>query len=96
MVFIINCQFNILQDIDFFYLFVQVVISICKSFDEREIIRNVYEFLSVFDELVMFGYCENLIFSQIKMFIEMESYEECIQEIIVRVSSFIFKNGYCV
>lgn len=84
MVLITNRQSNILQDIDSLHLFAQVVSTICKSLDEREILRNAYELLSAFDELVTLGYRENLSVSQIKTFLEMESHEERIQEIISR------------
>ncbi|KAH0556741.1 hypothetical protein GP486_005468 [Trichoglossum hirsutum] len=84
MVLITNRQSNILQDIDSLHLFAQVVTSICKSLDEREILRNAFELLSAFDELVNLGYRENLTLSQIKAFLEMESHEERIQEIIAR------------
>jgi hypothetical protein len=85
MVLITNRQSNILQDIDSLHLFSQVVSTICKSLDEREILRNAYELLSAFDELVTLGYRENLSIGQIKTFLEMESHEERIQEIISRV-----------
>lgn len=85
MVLITNRQSNILQDIDSLHLFAQVVTSVCKSLDEREILRNAYELLSAFDELVTLGYRENLSLAQIKTFLEMESHEERIQEIISRV-----------
>ncbi|KAK5988852.1 Coatomer subunit delta [Cladobotryum mycophilum] len=84
MVLITNRQSNILQDIDSLHLFAQVVTSTCKTLDEREIVRNAYELLSAFDELVTLGYRENLTISQIKTFLEMESHEERIQEIIAR------------
>ncbi|SPO01036.1 related to coatomer delta subunit (delta-coat protein) [Cephalotrichum gorgonifer] len=84
MVLITNKQSNILQDIDSLHLFAQVVSSICKSLDEREILRHAYDLLSAFDELVTLGYRENLTISQIKTFLEMESHEERIQEIIAR------------
>jgi hypothetical protein len=84
MVLITNRQSNILQDIDSLHLFAQVVSSTCKSLDEREIVKNAYELLSAFDELVTLGYRENLTISQIKTFLDMESHEERIQEIIAR------------
>ncbi|PVH86889.1 hypothetical protein DL98DRAFT_449112 [Cadophora sp. DSE1049] len=84
MVLITNRQSNILQDIDSLHLFAQVVSSTCKTLDEREILKNAYELLSAFDELVTQGYRENLTISQIKTFLEMESHEERIQEIISR------------
>ncbi|KAF2485757.1 hypothetical protein BDY17DRAFT_294189 [Neohortaea acidophila] len=84
MVLITNRQSNILQDINTLHLFAQVVGSICKSLDEREITRNAYELLSAFDEVVTLGYRENLTMTQIRTFLDMESHEERIQEIIAR------------
>ncbi|RMD40713.1 hypothetical protein DV735_g4389, partial [Chaetothyriales sp. CBS 134920] len=84
MVLITNRQSNILQDIDSLHLFAQVVTSICKKLDEREILRNAFELLSAFDELITMGYRENLTMNQIRTFLEMESHEERIQEIIAR------------
>ncbi|KAK6429222.1 coatomer subunit delta [Oleoguttula sp. CCFEE 5521] len=84
MVLITNRQSNILQDISTLHLFAQVVGSICKSLDEREITRCAFELLSAFDEVVTQGYRENLTLSQIKTFLDMESHEERIQEIIAR------------
>jgi len=88
MVLITNRASNILQDIDSLHLFAQVVGSICKSLDEREILRNSFELLSAFDEVVALGYRENLSLQQIKTFLEMESHEERIQEIISRNKEF--------
>jgi len=84
MVLITNRQSNILQDIDSLHLFAQVVSSICKSLDEREILRNAFELLGAFDEIVTLGYRDNLSLAQIKTFLDMESHEERIQEIIAR------------
>lgn len=84
LVLITNRQSNVLQDIDSLHLFAQVVSSICKSADEREIQRHAFELLSAFDEVVNFGYREHLTMSQIKTFLDMESHEERIQEIIAR------------
>lgn len=89
MVLITNRQSNILQDIDSLHLFAQVVTSTCKSLDEREIVKNAYDLLSAFDELVTLGYRENLTLSQIRTFLDMESHEERIQEIIARVCIFL-------
>ncbi|KAL7272068.1 coatomer subunit delta [Rhizina undulata] len=88
MVLITNRQSNILQDIDTLHLFAQLVSLICKSLDEREIIRNSFELLSAFDEIVGLEYRENLSLQQIKTFLEMESHEERIQEIIARKKEF--------
>ena len=88
MILITNKQSNILQDIDSLHLFAQVVGNVCKSIDEREILKNVFDLMSAFDEVVSLGYRENLSLSQIKTFLEMESHEERIQEIIARVKFY--------
>jgi hypothetical protein len=100
MVLITNRQSNILQDIDSLHLFAQVVSTICKSLDEREILRHAFELLGAFDEIVTLGYRDNLTLSQIKTFLDMESHEERIQEIIARVCSrdlfyCVSTNMYC-
>jgi len=85
IVLITNRQSNILQDIDSLHLFAQVISSICRSLDEREILRNAFELLSAFDELVSTGYRENLTLAQIKTFLDMESHEERVAMIIESV-----------
>jgi hypothetical protein len=86
MVLITTKRSNILQDIDTLHLFAQVVSSVCRgSLEEREILKNAFELLSAFDEIVCLGYKENLTLPQVKNILEMESHEEKIQEIIARV-----------
>lgn len=84
MLLITNKQSNILQDIDSLHLFAQIVTSICKICDEREILRNAFELLSAFDEVISQGYRENLTLAQVKTFLEMDSHEEKLQDIIAR------------
>ncbi|EMR11014.1 hypothetical protein PNEG_00614 [Pneumocystis murina B123] len=84
MILITNIHSNILQDINTLHLFTETVINICHSYDEREILHNAFELLNAFDEITSYGYRENLSFAQIKSFLEMDSHEEKIQEIIAR------------
>ncbi|ODV85890.1 hypothetical protein CANARDRAFT_27965, partial [[Candida] arabinofermentans NRRL YB-2248] len=84
VVLITNKHSNILQDIDTLHLFTQVITSILRTVDEREIFDNSFEILHAFDEIVTLGYRENLSLSQIVTFLEMDSHEEKIQEIIER------------
>ena len=89
IVLITSKRSNILLDIDTLHLFAQVVTSVCRTgLEEREILRNAFELLSAFDEIVCLGYRENLTISQVKNILEMESHEEKIQEIIARVCLF--------
>ncbi|RUP48525.1 hypothetical protein BC936DRAFT_144446 [Jimgerdemannia flammicorona] len=84
MVLITNRQSNILQDIDSLHLFARVVSDTCRTLEEREILRNAFELLSSFDEIISEGYRENVNLAQVRSIIEMESHEEKIQEIIAR------------
>ncbi|KAG6813710.1 hypothetical protein H0H92_008118 [Tricholoma furcatifolium] len=81
---ITNKASNILQDIETLHLFARVVSDICRSADEREILKNSFELLGAFDEVVSMGYRENVNLMQVRSVLEMESHEEKIQEIIAR------------
>ena len=80
--------YHILQDIDTLHLFARVVSDLCRSAEEREILRNAFELLGAFDEIVSMGYREQINLLQVRNVLEMESHEEKIQEIIARVSKF--------
>lgn len=62
-----------------------MVTDICRSCDEQDILRNAFELLCAFDEIISEGYRENVNLAQVKSIIEMESHEERIQEIIAKV-----------
>ena len=87
---ITNKASNILQDIDTLHLFARVVSDMCRSADEREISKSAFELLGAFDEIVSMGYREQVNLMQVRGFLEMESHEEKIQEIIARVSFTFF------
>lgn len=84
VVLITNKHSNVLQDIETLHLFTQSITSILRHVDEKEIYENCFELLSAFDEIICLGYKENLTASQIINFLEMDSHEEKIQEIIER------------
>lgn len=84
IVLITNLQSNILQDIDTLHLLAQIVSSTVPVVDEREVLNCCFEILSAFDEVISLGYRENLNLSQVQTFLEMESHEERIHEIIER------------
>ncbi|KAI9060474.1 hypothetical protein FKP32DRAFT_1595223 [Trametes sanguinea] len=81
---ITNKSSNILQDIDTLHLFARVVSDLCRSAEQREILKNEFELLSAFDEIVSLGYREPINLMQVRNVLEMESHEEKIQEIIAR------------
>lgn len=84
IILITNRQSNILQDIDTLHLFAETVNTLLRTINEQEIFENAFEILSAFDEIITLGYKENLSLLQIKTFLEMDSHEEKIQEIIER------------
>jgi hypothetical protein len=88
IVLITNKASNILQDIDTLHLFARVVSDLCRSADEKEILKQAFELLGAFDEIVSMGYRENVNLTQVRSVLEMESHEEKIQDIIARVRRF--------
>lgn len=82
---ITNKASNILQDIETLHLFARVVSDLCRSAEQREILKNSFELLGAFDEIVSQGYREQVNLMQVRNVLEMESHEEKIQEIIARV-----------
>jgi coatomer subunit delta len=87
---ITNKASNILQDIETLHLIARVVSDMCRNAEEREILKNAFDLLGAFDEIISFGYREPLSLVQVRSVLEMESHEEKIQEIIARVSSPYF------
>ena len=85
IVLITNKASNILQDIETLHLFARVVSDMCRSADQKEIVKNSFELLGAFDEIVSLGYREQVNLMQVRSILEMESHEEKIQEIISRV-----------
>ncbi|EJF67306.1 hypothetical protein DICSQDRAFT_76923 [Dichomitus squalens LYAD-421 SS1] len=81
---ITNKASNILQDIETLHLFARVVSDMCRSAEQREILKNAFELLSAFDEIVSLGYREQVNLMQVRNVLEMESHEEKIQDIIAR------------
>jgi hypothetical protein len=69
-------------------LLARIVSDLCRSADEREIVRNAFELLGAFDEVVNLGYREQVGLAQVRSILEMESHEEKIQEIIAKVCLF--------
>ena len=60
------------------------------SYDESEILKNSFELLGAFDEVVSLGYREQVGLIQVRSVLEMESHEERIQEIIARVGFLLY------
>ncbi|KAF8310376.1 hypothetical protein DL93DRAFT_2084552 [Clavulina sp. PMI_390] len=81
---ITNKASNILLDIDTLHLASRVVSDLTHSPGEGEILKNSFEILGAFDEIISLGYREHVNLMQVRNVLEMESHEEKIQEIISR------------
>ena len=57
----------------------------CRSLEEEEVLGHRFELIFAFDEIISLGYRENVVGSQIRTYMEMESHEEKIQEMVARV-----------
>ena len=81
---------NIIQDIDTLQLIGRIVSETCAAAGgrgaagEQDVLRNSFELLSSFDEVVSLGYRERVGITDVRAAMEMESHEERIQEIIAR------------
>lgn len=86
VVLISDLNSNILQDIGTLRLASQCVAAKLHSglTGEKDVSDNAFEIIAAFDEIINSGYSENLTLSQVETFLEMESHEEKIQEIIER------------
>lgn len=84
LVLITNLQSNILQDIGTLNLLGQLVGTLVRQADEREVLEKSFEIMFAFDEAVNMGYRENLTVAQVTKYLEMESHEENLHEIIER------------
>lgn len=81
---------NIILDIDTLQLIGRIVSETCSAVGgrgaagEAEVLRNSFELLSSFDEVISLGYRERVGIGEVRAAMEMESHEERIQEIIAR------------
>lgn len=82
---------NIIADLDTLQLLTRIVAETCASAlggrggaSESEVLRNSFELLSSFDEVVSLGYREKVGIGEVRAAMEMESHEERIQDIIAR------------
>lgn len=74
---------NILEDLETLHLLAKLVPEYCKSAKEDDVMRNVFELIFAFDEVLQpLGVREKLNMGQVKTFMEMESHEEKIFEMV--------------
>lgn len=62
--------------------------------DENIIRENIFNVIVAFDEIITLGYRENVNSASLQTYLEMESHEEMVQEIIARV--YILQMPACI
>ncbi|KYR01566.1 Coatomer delta subunit [Tieghemostelium lacteum] len=75
LLLITNKNSNILEDLETLHLLAKLVAEY-SSFDESDILKNAFELIFTFDEVIVMGYKERATVQQIKHSISMESHEE--------------------
>lgn len=70
---------NILQDIDTLQLVCRVVAEACRVQTEKEVSKQAFELLALFDEIISLGYRESVTLGQIRTISAMESHDERVQ-----------------
>jgi len=77
-----NPRSNILQDLQTLRLLAKLVPEYCQGHDEESIVENAFDLIFAFDEAVSLGHSEDVNMDKIKTFMEMDSHEEKLANII--------------
>ena len=85
LLLITNKQSNILEDLDTLRLLSKIVPEFAMSYEEDDIVRQAFELVSAFDEVISLGHKENISVMQVKQNCEMESHEEKLHKMIIQV-----------
>jgi hypothetical protein len=84
MLLLTNKSSNILEDLETLHLLAKIVPEYCRILEEDEITEKAFELIFAFDEVIAVGYREKVTLQQIKTFMEMDSQEEKIHEMLER------------
>lgn len=76
LVLLTSLNSNIMEDLETLHMFARIVPEFCNSISEVEIAASAFDLISAFDEVVSMGYKENVTLHQIKMFTDMDSHAE--------------------
>ena len=83
LLMITNKASNIVEDLATLRLFSKVVPEFCAGMiSEETILKNAFEIIFAFDEVLSLGYRENITLQQIRTNLEMDSHEEKLHDMI--------------
>lgn len=84
LLLVTNRQSNILEDLETLRLLSKIVPEYCHSLHEDGICKVAFELIFAFDEVISLGHKENVTVGDVKQYIEMESHEERLHNMIVQ------------
>jgi len=83
LIVITNKSSNIIEDLETLHVLSKVIPDYCGSnLNEKAVVDNAFELIFAFDEVISMGYKESVTLDQIRTFIELDSSEEKIHEMI--------------
>jgi len=82
MLLLTNKSSNILEDLETLHILAKIVPEYCRVLDEDEVSNKAFDLVFAFDEVIAVGYKEKVTIPQIKTFLEMDSHEEKIHEML--------------
>jgi hypothetical protein len=83
LVMITNRSSNIIEDLETLRLLGKVVQDRCQAkVSEELVVKQAFDIIFAFDEVVSFGHRESVTLSQIKTYMEMDSHEEKLHQMI--------------
>jgi len=83
LLLITNKQSNIMEDLDTLQLLTKLIPEFCDGHTEEDLMRNSFELIFAFDEVISIGHKEQVTLEQIRTFTDMDSHEEKLQKIIM-------------
>lgn len=84
LLLVTNRQSNILEDLETLRLLSKIIPEYCPGLDEEAMCKVAFELIFTFDEVISLGHKENVTISDVKQYIEMESHEERLHNMIVQ------------
>ena len=83
LLLITNKQSNIMEDLDTLQMMSKLVSDHCTSATEEGVSAKKFELIFAFDEVLALGHKEGVTLQQIKTYLEMDSHEEKLHQIIM-------------
>ncbi|ETO35623.1 hypothetical protein RFI_01442 [Reticulomyxa filosa] len=95
LLLITNMQSNIIEDLNTLRVIAKLVPEYCHGHDDEAVTKHAFDLVFATDEVITpMGYREQVTFKQIQSFMEMDSAEEKLTQIIEDVRFFLLPNFF--